>query len=60
MDIKLPSELTGLVTCPHVIDHKKGVALNKGHEIGMFEMGSTIAMIVEIPKENYSLNLEAG
>jgi hypothetical protein len=43
-----------------MIEHKKGVTLTKGHQIGMFEMGSTIAMIVEIPKNNFSLNIKAG
>jgi len=48
-DIKLDSSLTGLVTCPHVIKQNKGFHLKKGEEMGMFEMGSTIAMIMEVP-----------
>eukprot|EP00347_Sterkiella_histriomuscorum_P005657 403355758 len=36
-----------------------GVVLRKGEEIGMFEMGSTVAMIFECPQD-YELNLKSG
>ncbi|CDW77311.1 phosphatidylserine decarboxylase [Stylonychia lemnae] len=36
-----------------------GVILKKGEEIGMFEMGSTVGMIFECPKD-YVLNLKEG
>jgi phosphatidylserine decarboxylase len=36
-----------------------GISLSKGEEIGMFEMGSTVAMIFECPKD-YHIQLNDG
>ena len=36
-----------------------GINLSKGEEIGMFEMGSTVALIFECPKD-YQIELKDG
>jgi hypothetical protein len=33
----------------HYIKTENGVFLKKGEEIGMFEMGSTVALLIECP-----------
>jgi phosphatidylserine decarboxylase len=37
----------------------EGVHLSKGEEIGMFLMGSTVALVFECPKD-YDFKFEAG
>jgi len=37
----------------------QGVSLQKGEEIGMFDMGSTIALIFECPPD-YQIELKEG
>jgi len=36
------------------------VKLSKGEEIGMFRMGSTVAILFECPKEGYEFKHKAG
>lgn len=38
--------------------NQNGVFLRKGEELGMFEMGSTIVLLFESPKDRHFINKE--